>query len=94
MHQEKPAVLAQRRARWLRPDADRWLRPDWRSRKYWVKPPAEMDADCGDGIGAWSGKSADARDVTGDGLSLAELQRAQSSLAHLRWLVADLKFDL
>ncbi len=95
MHQEKPAVLARRRERWMRHDADRWLRPDWRSRKYWVRPPTEAEqADEVTGpTGAWSGKNAAVR-ADDSGLSIADLRRAQARLAHLRWLVADLKFDL
>lgn len=92
MHQEKPAVLAHRRGRWMRPDADRWLRPDWRDRKYWAKPPAEFDEKSE--ADTWSGKSVEATGTDGNGLNSAELRSAQASLAHLRWLVADLKFDL
>ena len=92
MHQEKPAVLAHRRERWMRPDAERYLRADWRSRKYWSNPPPGFDEKSA--ADTWSGKSVEAVRTDDSGLSIAELRSAQARLAHLRWLLADLKFDL
>lgn len=76
------------RKRWMRPDAERYLRPDWSSRKYWVTPP-----DIG-AAGTWSGKSVGPDFAEEDSFSAGDLRPAQARLAHLRWLVADLKFDL
>ncbi len=62
---------------------ERWLRPD---AARCLRP---------DWRGRKQGLQPPAVEAADDGgPSLAELQRAQASLAHLRWLVADLKFDL
>ena len=78
-----PRYEENQRRRWLRPDWQRWVRHD----AHRFAPPSVQTK-------SFAARRIEQREVEEQAALAAEQNASRESLAHLRWLVADLKFDV